>query len=117
MAKEPEYIEPEVLPPESGGRGRPYGPPPPRRGGEPWSPLRAGLLLDALDLLTFGPLGLRGGLLLGAVAAFLLLSKVGVPLRVRVPLAVAAGLYCAIPGTELLPLGTLLSLFIQRIPP
>jgi hypothetical protein len=76
--------------------------------------LWVGFLLDALDVLTFGPIGLRGGLIVGSIAGYFLLSSLQVPFRFRVPLAVLAGMYCAMPGTELLPLGTLLGLFWKR---
>lgn len=114
--REPEVIEPEVLPPEpEAGAGRARPPPPPR--GPRWTPTLVGFLLDALDVLTFGPLGLRGGLVAGSLAAFALLSMLGVPFRFRIPIALGAGVYCAMPGTEFLPLGTLIGVLLRAARP
>ena len=106
----PEAIEPEVLPPESGGP-RTTLPPHGVKGRLTW--ILIGLLLDALDFMTMGPLGIRAGFLAGFFAAFGLLSWVRIPLKRRLLYSLAAGIYCTIPGTEGLPLGTLLAALIK----
>lgn len=70
-------------------------------------PVMAGMIIDAVDLITFGPIGLIVGLPLGAVAGYWLGQSMGLTQKGCLTCAAAAGVYCAIPFTELLPLGTL----------
>ena len=70
-----------------------------------------GLSLDLLDFLTRGPLGVRVGFLAGFIAAFYLLGYARLPMKRRVLYSIGAGVYCLIPGTEMLPLGTLFGAF------
>lgn len=71
-----------------------------------------GLLLDALDMLTLGPLGLKFGLPAGFITAYVLFSLVRIPLRRRLLYSLAAGLYCMLPGTAVVPLGALLGAWL-----
>ena len=106
--REPEVIEPEVLPPEQKRSGP--GASPPRSGTKSrLAMILVGFLLDGLDLLTFGPLGIRLGFIVGFLAAFFLFSSVGIPMKKRLLYSLAAGVYCLIPGTERWPLGTILA--------
>ncbi len=107
-AKKPEAIEPEVLPPESDGHRLPPGKQPGRL---TW--VFIGFMLDALDLLTLGPLGLKVGIPLGFLAGFALFSLLNIPLRRRVLYSVGAAIYCAAPATGPFPLGTLLALLMK----
>ncbi len=70
-------------------------------------PVMAGMLIDGLDLITFGPVGLVLGLPLGAAAGYWLGQSMGLDKPGRLICALAAGIYCTIPFTELLPLGTI----------
>lgn len=70
-------------------------------------PVAAGMIIDALDLLTLGPLGLAAGIPVGMAAGFWLARSLGLERRLCWTCAVAAGVYCMIPFTEVLPLGTL----------
>lgn len=111
----PIEVTPEVLPPQSGGYGDPS--PPHTQAGDP-GPSRThlaliGLVLDLLDLITWGPIGTRLGLPIGFAAAFALLTLAGMPLKRRLLLSAGAGLYCLLPGTERIPLGTLLGTFLR----
>lgn len=107
----PEWLDPEVLPPEAAAgpkQGRDAIAPP------RWQMLLIGALIDVVDFVTWGPAGRRYGLPLGFLLAFCLLTMVRVPLRRRLVWSLLAGLYCAMPGTERLPLATLFSWWMAR---
>jgi hypothetical protein len=104
--KEPEVLEPEVLPPEPGNSKK--GP----ENRSTWindriKAIGIGLALDALDLITLGPSGLIG-FLIGFIVTFYLLGLMKIDLQRRILYSVGAGIYCLIPGTERIPLGTIL---------
>lgn len=109
----PIEVTPEVLPPESEGRSGDRPRPEESRGPSRMNLALIGLLLDMLDFLTRGTLGIRFGLPLGFIAAFVLLTLAGVPLRRRVLYSAAAGVYCLIPGTERFPLGTVFGVLLR----
>ena len=73
----------------------------------------AGLLLDMADLATWGPLGLKIGLPVGALAGWLLAPSLGVPPQRRWLCALVAGVYCMLPFTAFLPLGTVLGALVR----
>lgn len=77
------------------------------------APLLVGLLIDVVDLLSFGPQGLVTGLLVGAPLAWWGASMWGASRGVRLTAAIAGMLYCLVPGTELLPLATLLQVITR----
>lgn len=79
----------------------------PPGGGLGAAALGSGLLLDLADLITFGPIGLWTGGLLGAALGWLIAPRIGFAVRRWVPAALA-GLYLMTPGTALLPLAGLL---------
>jgi hypothetical protein len=64
------------------------------------------LLLDAADLITFGPIGVWTGLLLGGLLGWGLAPQLGFPGRRWLP-SILAGLYCMMPGTALMPLAAI----------
>lgn len=113
MIEEPrEVLEPEVLPPVEKE--------PQRRNQKPFEdwkrsfgPVMLGMLIDAVDLLTLGPAGLRGGFILGSVAAYFMCSVYRLPFSYKILTSLVAGLYCMIPGTAFLPLATVLA-FLSR---
>jgi hypothetical protein len=70
-------------------------------------PVMAGMLIDSLDLITFGPVGLIAGLPLGAAAGYWLGQSMGLDRQGRRICSLAAGIYCTIPFTEIIPLGTI----------
>ena len=76
-------------------------------------PIAAGFLLDLVDLATYGPIGLWAGLVLGGAAGWLLAASVGVPRSRRLGYALVAGVYCSMPFTEFLPVGTLVGALIR----
>lgn len=76
-------------------------------------PIVAGFVLDAVDFMTMGPVGLSGGFVLGGLAGWWAARELGLSGR-SVWLATFAGaVYAATPATELLPLGTLVGLAVQ----
>lgn len=76
-------------------------------------PIAAGILLDLLDLATFGPVGLIIGLPVGAAAGWWMAGALGVEKENRKWFALGAAIYCAIPFTELIPLATLTGAFVR----
>ena len=72
-------------------------------------PLAGGMILDALDLVTFGPIGLCGGFIIAAFVGWWISSIYRFSLVGRITFSVLAALYVAIPFTEIFPLATLVS--------
>jgi hypothetical protein len=72
-------------------------------------PLAGGMLIDFADLITPGPVGVFGGLLVGMPVGWWVASIYGFSVPSRCLIATLAGIYCTIPGTELIPLATMVS--------
>ena len=90
--------------------------PPPsqaRRLNRAFGPIVAGLIIDLVDLATFGPIGLVLGLPIGAFAGYWMGRALGLGWKPSLLCALAAGIYCTIPGTEMLPLATLVGAFAR----
>ena len=66
-------------------------------------PMMAGLAIDGLDLMTFGPIGLYTGLMLGGAVGYWLAPRLGFPPRARWLAALMTGIYCTIPLTGFIP--------------
>ncbi len=86
--------------------------PPPRpsqaqRLNRAFGPVVAGLIIDFVDLATFGPIGLYLGLPIGAFAGYWMGRALGLATKPSLLCAGAAGIYCMIPGTEWIPIATL----------
>ena len=99
----PEVITPEVLPPEDSQDSKDSGL---NRG----RAILAGFIIDVVDFVLRGPIGLRLGFPVGCIVGVILGRFVGLPWRKSLVLGMASGLYCAFPGTFLIPLGTLVGL-------
>ena len=67
------------------------------------------MILDAGDILTFGPLGIYAGGLVGGCVGFWLTGLYRFSMPARLLWSAAAGIYCSIPFTEMLPIATLIS--------
>jgi len=81
-------------------------------------PVLAGLLIDIIDLSTFGPFGIFSGMLLGGSMALWICSIYGIPRKQRWFWALLAGVYCTIPMTEFIPIATLAGAYARyRRPP
>ena len=78
-----------------------------RRLNRAFGPVVAGVILDVVDFATFGPIGFFLGIPVGLAAGYWLGSCLGLERRHCVWIAMASALYCATPGTEFIPLGTL----------
>jgi hypothetical protein len=78
-----------------------------RRTNRVFGPIAAGMIIDCVDFATFGPVGLVLGLPIGGLAGYWMGKALGLSRRASVGCAVAAGVYCTIPGTEFIPLATI----------
>lgn len=82
-------------------------------------PIAAGMILDVADFATFGRIGLLCGAFVGGFVGWYLSGFLKVPREWRFCAISAAALYCVVPGTEFLPLATILgalSRFFERPP-
>lgn len=75
-----------------------------------FGPVVAGLLVDLVDAATFTPLL---GLALGVPIGYYLARQLGLAAGPSWKLALVVGLYCGVPGTLALPLGTLVGLWVK----
>ena len=71
-----------------------------------FGPVVAGLVIDFVDLATFGPIGLYLGLPIGAFAGYWMGRALGLDRKPSLLCALLAGVYCMIPGTEMIPVAT-----------
>ena len=78
-----------------------------------FGPVAAGLIIDAVDFVTFGPVGLALGFPVGAAAGYWLARSLRLETNPSLLCALIAGVYCTIPGTELLPLATLVGALVR----
>jgi len=78
-----------------------------RRINRAFGPIAAGLVIDLVDLATFGPIGLFLGLPLGGLCGYWMGTALGLEKKQALWCALAAGIYCMMPLTEFLPLATL----------
>ena len=72
-------------------------------------PILGGLILDFADFVTFGPVGLYAGMIVGCTIGWLISGIYGFSRNGRILLSLLAGVYCTIPGTFFLPLATAIS--------
>ena len=104
----------EVLPPEAKPPDSPQVQPGLlRRLESAFGPILAGMLIDLVDLATFGPIGIATGMLLGGGVAWWLCAIYGIPARQRWLWSLLAGAYCTIPMTEPFPIATLIGAYIR----
>lgn len=78
-----------------------------RRANRAFGPILAGLIIDGVDLATFGPIGVFVGLPIGGAAGFWMGKCLGLRTWPCVLCGLVAGIYCMIPFTEALPLATI----------
>ncbi len=72
-------------------------------------PLAGGIILDTLDLATFGPFGLAVGWLVGFTVGWWIASLNDFGSWGRLGFALMSALYLTVPWTEVLPLATTVS--------
>ena len=80
-------------------------------------PIAAGFILDLVDLATYGVVGLLSGLLIGSVVGWYLTGVLRVPNKWRPALSMLAGIYCMMPGTEFIPVGTIVGACVRFFDP
>jgi len=78
-----------------------------------FGPVIAGLIIDLVDLSTFGPMGFYFGLPLGGGCGYWMGRTLGLTRKQSLTCAIAAGIYCMIPVSEFLPLATLVGAFAR----
>lgn len=84
-----------------------------RRLNRAFGPIAAGVIIDLVDLATFGPIGLVLGLPIGGLAGYWMGTCLGLDRKACLLCALAAGIYCTIPFTELIPLATLVGAYAR----
>jgi hypothetical protein len=80
-----------------------------------FGPVIAGLIIDAIDIATFGPLGLYLGLPIGGLAGYWMGRTLGLSRTASLWCALAAGVYMTIPMTEFLPLATIAGAYARYL--
>ena len=76
---------------------------------EALGPILGGMILDAVDFATFGPIGFYLGPIAGAVAGLWIASIYKFSKKGRILFMILAAVYCAIPFTSPFPLATFVS--------
>ena len=76
-------------------------------------PVFAGMIIDVLDIATFGSTGLYIGFLLGVPAGWYLARRVGLDQKRSLLAAIGSGVYCTIPFTSPIPVATLIGVWAR----
>ncbi|MCP4109708.1 MAG: hypothetical protein GY749_30015 [Desulfobacteraceae bacterium] len=77
-------------------------------------PIIPGLMIDLVDLITFGPIGVSGaGLVVGGVAGYWIASSFKLPIKKCLMGSMIAGAYCTLPFTGVVPVGTLIGAYVR----
>jgi hypothetical protein len=76
-------------------------------------PILGGLILDGADFVTFGALGIYVGVLVGFLVGWWITSFSSIATPYRLVVALLAGVYCAMPITEFMPIATMVSAGIR----
>ena len=84
-----------------------------RRLNRAFGPIVAGMVIDVVDFATFGPIGFILGLPVGGFAGYWMGRCLGLSRRSSFFCALAAGVYCTLPFTELIPLATLVGAYVR----
>lgn len=72
-------------------------------------PILAGFLLDVVDFMTAGPMGIAFGFVAGFGVSFLLTSFFDMSPKKRFWVALLGGAYCTLPFTETMPCGAIVA--------
>ena len=80
-------------------------------------PVLAGMIIDVLDIATFGATGLYIGFLLGAPAGWYLARRMGLDPKRAFFTAIGCGIYCTIPLTSPIPVATLIGVWARARQP
>ena len=104
---ETEPVEDDAIPDEQAGASVGH------RLNRAFGPILAGVIIDFVDFATYGPIGYILGLPVGGVAGYWMGRCLGLSRLNSFYCALAAGVYCTIPGTELIPLATLVGAYVR----
>lgn len=96
-----------------GPSGAADAPPVAERLNRTFGPIVAGLIIDLVDFATFGPIGFLLGLPVGGLAGYWMGRCLGLGRRASFYCALASGVYCTIPGTEVIPLATMVGAYVR----
>ena len=80
-----------------------------------FGPVISGVIIDCLDLATFGPIGLYIGLPVGGIAGYWMGRTLGLSRKASLWCALAAGIYYTIPMTGFLPLATIAGAYARYL--
>jgi len=114
--------EPETLPDgdaisqdagETGPKPGHASPPLARRLNRTFGPIAAGMIIDLVDLVLFGPIKLFLGFPIGGLTGYWMGRALGLNKKASLFCALAAGIYCMIPGTEFIPLATIIGACVR----
>lgn len=72
------------------------------------APILIGAVIDLVDLITLGPVGIAWGWLVGGVGTFVVGTLRKVPMKWRVLWSLVIAAYCSLPGTSFMPAATVL---------
>lgn len=84
-----------------------------KRANRAFGPIMAGMIIDLVDAALLGPLHLILGFPIGALAGYWMGRALGLRNKASWWCALAAGIYCSIPGTEFIPLGTIVGACVR----
>ena len=76
-------------------------------------PVVPGLFLDLVDFITFGPIGLYSGIIVGCPLGYYICARARLSFSKRLLGAGLAGLYCTLPFTGWLPAAALLGFYTR----
>lgn len=82
-----------------------------------FGPIIAGLLIDVMDLSTFGIFGIASGMVLGGILAWWICAIYAIPTKQRWIWVLLAGIYCTIPMTEFIPIATIAGAYVRYTHP
>ena len=83
------------------------------RWGGAFGPVLAGMIIDVLDIATFGATGIYIGFLLGAPAGWYLARRLGLDRKRALLAALGSGIYCTVPFTSPIPVATLIGVWAR----
>ena len=78
-------------------------------------PILGAVIIDGMDLVTMGPVGIGMGMFVGGLLSWAVAYRHGLTFWQSLIAGTAGALYCALPFTEALPIATLLALISRNV--